>query len=382
MHLLITLLSLVALQPVDSLPALRAALLGAKPGDRITLAAGTYDGSLFIERLRGTKDKPITLAGADPGNPPTIRATGAECIHLTAPAWIAIENLVLERASGNGVNVDDGGDFNNPSPGITLRNLVVRDIGPKGNCDGIKLSGLADFTVENCTIERWGDGGSGIDMVGCSRGVIVSCTLRHADTAAASGIQMKGGSREITVRACRLENAGRRAVNIGGSTGLQFFRPPHTPGSAASEASAITVEGCTITGSEAAIAFVGCDGATARFNTICRPTRWAFRVLQETRAPGFVPCRAGVVTDNIIVLTQPADRALNIGDATEAASFSFARNLWFSEPTPASKPALPSGEKDGVYCTDPRLIARPDGTYSAPGEHPAARLGAHALPAK
>ena len=103
--------------------------------------------------------------------------------------------------------------------------MVVRDIGPTGNRDGIKLSGVDDFRVEGCTVERWGSGGSGIDMVGCHRGEIVGCTFRHGDTTGDSGVQAKGGSRDVVIRRCRFEHAGQRAVNLGGSTGLAFFRP-------------------------------------------------------------------------------------------------------------------------------------------------------------
>ena len=67
---------------------------------------------------------------------------------------------------------------------------------------------------------------------------------------------------------------------------LQYFRPPI--GSAPHpEARDITVEGNTILGSEAAIAFVGVDGAIVRFNTIHVPHKWAIRILQESAGPGF-----------------------------------------------------------------------------------------------
>ena len=55
---------------------------------------------------------------------------------------------------------------------MTLRGLRVRDVGGGGNEDGIKLSGVSDFVVEGCTVERWGAAGSAIDLVGCHRGVI------------------------------------------------------------------------------------------------------------------------------------------------------------------------------------------------------------------
>ncbi len=372
MPLILSILAaLLTSPPADSLPSLRAAALAARPGDRVTLAPGTYEGTLWLERLRGTESRPITIAAADPADPPVIRGK-AECIHLVSPEHVVLEHLILERASGNGLNIDDGGDFESPARGITLRNLVVRDVGPRGNCDGVKLSGLAGFHVEHCTIERWGDGGSGIDMVGCRDGLIVGCTLAHSDTGGASGIQMKGGSRGITVRACRFDHAGRRALNIGGSTGLGFFRPRPE----GFEARDITVEGCNIAGSEAAFAFVGVDGALVRFNTIYRPARWAIRILQETRAEGFVPCRAGEFTDNLVVVERPGALNPNIGDATDPESFTFARNAWYCESDPGrSTPTLPSPEERGTYGQDPKFRdpARndftPDPSAPAAGSH-------------
>ena len=42
-----------------------------------------------------------------------------------------------------------------------------------------------------------------------------------------------------------------------------------------------------------ALKMSGDDGAVARGNTIRRPAHFVFRILQETTAPGFVPCRNG-----------------------------------------------------------------------------------------
>ena len=95
----------------------------------------------------------------------------------------------------------------------------MRDIGTGGNDDGIKLSGVDSFTVEDCLIESWGAWGSAIDMVGCHGGVIRGCVLRNGGLAGGTGVQAKGGSAGVVVRDNRFESAGVRAVQIGGSTG-------------------------------------------------------------------------------------------------------------------------------------------------------------------
>ncbi|HLO40483.1 MAG TPA: right-handed parallel beta-helix repeat-containing protein [Phycisphaerales bacterium] len=363
---------LVMLQPVDSLEALRHAVRSAAPGDRVTLAAGTYSGTLWLEAIKGAQGKPIVIAGADPADPPVIDGE-AECIHLSMCEWVSIEHMILKSATGNGLNVDDGGNLREPARGIELRSLVVQDIGPDGNCDGIKLSGLRDFKVLECTIERWGGGGSGIDLVGCAEGVIESCTLRHEAGKGASGIQLKGGTHTVVVRRCHFEEAGQRALNIGGSTGLSFFRPEPR----GFEARAIAVEGCTIIGSDAAVAFVGVDGARVERNTIYNPRRWVLRILQETRQEGFVPSRGGVLSANLVVVDDVRVLHPNIGDGTDPASFVFERNFWYcATDAKHSTPRLPSPEIEGVYGQDPKLAdpSRGDLRPQAPGV--AERVGA------
>lgn len=331
---------------------LHEALAVAKAGTTIRIAPGRYPGGFSLRDLHGTPDRPITVTAAVPDDPPVFEGNNTG-LHGSAVSYLELSRLVIVGAADNGINIDDGGRLDHPSHHIVLRELTVRDIGPDGNHDGIKLSGVDDFRVIGCAIERWGRRGSGIDMVGCHRGVIEDCRFEHGDEAGSHGVQAKGGSARVLIRGCRFEHAGQRAVNLGGSTGLAYFRPKPE----GFEARAITVEDCTFRGSNAAVAFVGADGAIVRHNTIYRPRRWAFRILQETREPGFVPCRGGVITDNLIVFR--ADEMavpLNIGDATDPASFTMARNAWYCLDAPArSRPALPIPETDGAYGVDPRL---------------------------
>ena len=355
---------------------LRRALSSPSPGTRILLAPGTYVGGLHLSGIQGEEGRPIVIAADDPDSPPLISGGGTG-MHLVQPAYLELRDLVVTGARSNGINIDDGGTFETPAHHVVLKRLTVRDIGPEGNRDGIKLSGLDHFRVEDCTIERWGSGGSGIDMVGCHGGLIEGCTFRHGDKSGGSGVQAKGGSRGVVVRRCRFEHSGHRAVNIGGSTGLRFFRPKVQ----GYEAKDITVEGCTFLGSQAPIAFVGVDGATVRFNTIYRPAAWVFRILQETRAEGFVPSRNGVFSDNLIVFrTADLRTHVNIGPGTAPETFRFARNLWYCEGNAArSRPNLPSAETSGVYGEDPMLRDPAGDDFGVKPGSPAQALGAHAF---
>lgn len=341
--------------PVRDAAELRAAVAAAVPGTRVLLAGGNYGAGFHFRNLRGEPGRPIVLAAADPARPPVFQG-GNTGLHLSAPAHVELDGLVFTGHAANGVNIDDtGGD----AAHLVLRGLRVADIGGDGNNDGIKLSGVSDFLISGCTIERWGTrGGSAIDLVGCRRGLIAGNTIRHNVPAPGNctGVQAKGGSEEITIRRNRFESAGGRAVNIGGSTGRPYFRPPLGPGGGHAEARAIRVEGNTFVGGVAALAFVGVDGAVVRFNTILRPERWVFRILQETRSPDFVPCRGGEFADNVIVFAsaQGPAAAANVGPGTAPETFTLARNWWFVPEAPErSAPVLPVPERDGVVGRDP-----------------------------
>ncbi len=338
---------------VENSEELRNALSKAGPGTTIHLSPGNYQGGVHASGLLGAPGRPIIIEAADPANPPSFEG-GANSIQLSRPVHVELRNLILTGATGNGLNIDDGGTFETPAQHLVLNNLVVRDVGPEGNRDGIKLSGVVDFRIENCTIERWGRGGSAIDMVGCHRGEVVGSTFRHEEDADnANGVQAKGGSTEIPVKNCRFENAGGRALNIGGSTGMAYFRPKPL----GYEAKAITVEDNMIIGSMAPVAFVGVDGAVVRHNTIYRPRRWALRILQETQHPDFVPSRNGQFTDNIIAFrSEELNTAINIGSGTAPETFTLARNVWYCLDDPArSQPRLPIPEEAGIYGVDPEF---------------------------
>lgn len=334
----------------------RAAVAAAKPGTRLLLVGGQYGANFHFSNLRGEVGQPIVITAADTNNPP-IFSGGNVGLHLSNPAYLELSHLTFTNLARNGLNIDDGNATNSPASAreITLRQLRLQNIGGDGNHDGLKLSGLWDFRVLNSTIDRWGiKGGSGIDMVGCHRGLIESNLVRHLtpEPPNCTGVQGKGGSSKLTIRRNRFESAGGRSINIGGSTGPQFFRPPLVAGQEHAEARNLIVEGNYFIGSNVPIAFVGVDGAQVRFNTIENPGRWAIRILQENKAPGFVPSRKGAFTDNLILFDSSrwSEGGVNVGGGTAPETFEFARNWWLATDQPArSRPRLPTPEKDGVY---------------------------------
>lgn len=330
------------------------AVRAARPGTKILLAPGKYEGGLSFDHLQGKAGAPIALGAADPKDPPVIEE-GAVGMHLSDPAHLVLHDLIIAKPRANGLNIDDGGEYETPAHHVVLRRVVIRDVGGDANHDGLKLSGLDDFVIEECTIERWGKRGSGIDMVGCHNGIVRDCTFREGGEVAANGVQLKGGSRDVAIRRCRFENAGGRAINLGGNTGLAYFRPKPQ----GYEAKEITVEDCTFIGSMAPICFVGVDGAIVQHNTFYRPTRWLVRILQENQDPQFAPSRKGRFENNIVVFRAAEVASLvNIGGGTSPETFQFAGNFWYCEDRPDRTQRavqLPTKEKDGTYGVDPQL---------------------------
>ncbi|HEX5102174.1 MAG TPA: right-handed parallel beta-helix repeat-containing protein [Pirellulaceae bacterium] len=340
----------------------------AQPGTTILIAPGTYRGGIAPGKLQGRKDQPIVIAAADPADPPVIEGGGSG-LHLSSPAHLELRDLIIAKANGNGINIDDGGSSQSPGHDLFLRNLTIRDVGPSGNRDGLKLSGVNDFRVDGCRIMRWGSNGSAIDMVGCQRGLVTSCTFQEGGDQA-NGVQAKGGSNQIVVQYCRFENAGGRAINIGGSTGLDYFRPQLGD----FEAKEITVQDCEIIGGMSAIAFVGCDGALVQHNTIYRPTRWPLRILQENTDAKFVPSRKGVFQKNLVVFrTGEVRQVVNIGPGTAPETFEFTGNQWHALDAPNQTQRflrLPAKETSGIYNHPPEFKDADQLDFSLPGRKP------------
>lgn len=350
----------------------RQAVERAQPGDTVLLELGDYPGGFYFRDLQGKPNRPIVIASKDPSHPARF-VGGGTAFQFSGAAYLELRDLFVTGTKANGINIDDQGSHEKRSHHIVLRRLTVTDIGPEGNRDGIKLSGVEDFLIEGCRVSDWGSEGSGVDMVGCHRGLLEGNYFGGPTNRGSQGVQMKGGCSEVLVRGNRFENAGQRAVNIGGSTGLEYFRPPLASWTRPySEAWGIVVEGNLFVGSLAPLAFVGVDGAIVRFNTLYRPKRWALRILQETRAEGFVPCRNGVFESNLVVFRSDewASGGVNIGPATAPETFRFARNAWYCLDRPeASRPLLPVSEIDGLYGVEPTFLDDLSQSESSPTRH-------------
>ncbi len=333
---------------------LQAAESAISAGDTVVILNQTFtDGTQFLNNIKGTAAQPIVIIAETMHQ--AIFSGGTEGIHLINCAYFEINGLVFEGQSGNGMNVDDGGDYSTPSTNITVRNCIFRDITNPGNHDFLKMSGVDDFLIENCSFTS-GVEGSGIDMVGCHNGIIQDCVI---DDAGQSGIQCKGGTQFITIRRNRIMNITQRGINIGGNTGLEFFRPALSdPIMNAFEAADIYIYANIFSGNRAPVAYVGCVRADVINNTIYKPQNWVMRILQETTTAGFLPCSDNAFRNNITYVETDLTE-VNIGPNTAPETFTMSNNLWFNATSTTWTPDLPVTDVNSIIAnplfTDPAV---------------------------
>jgi len=352
---------------VSTTEELTSALEAAEPGDDIVLNPGTYTGGLYRENLRE-----VTIRSADAENPAVIEG-GSYGLQLSDPVDVTLDTLIFSNQLENGVNIDDGGSYETPATGIRILHVTVRDIIEAGNHDAIKLAGVQDFLIDGVNVENWGSEGSAIDFVGCHHGLVQNSVLvsKNLDIGG-SGIRPKGGTKDVVIRANRIElPIGKgRAIQAGGVTDAEYFR--FADGDADYEAKEIFIEGNVIVGGGAAFSWVNIDGGIVHHNVVHRPGQWVARILNENAGTSIVATRNGQLHDNVIVFSDTDSEfntAINVGDDTHPETFSFARNRWFNIANPTaegSKPELPVEETDGTYGEKPATDHRTPQIWSFP----------------
>lgn len=352
---------------------LRSELRRVQPGATIILAPGNYGNGIRIEKLNGAKNSPIVIKGAS-DQEQAVFAGGKVALHLVDCNYVELRNIKVSGCTANGINADDGGSYDTPSKGMVFENITIEDIGPTGNRDGLKLSGLDSFVVRNSTLSGWG--GSAIDMVGCHDGIIEKCQfIGKKNFTQACGIQAKGGCENIRIEQNFFQNAAQRAVNLGGSTGFTFFRPKLQD----YEAKDIKVAGNHFIGSMAPIAFVTSIDCVVRQNTFIFPEKWVMRILQEQPTDNFKSCQQGVFEANLIVFDKRVKTFVNVGPNTKPETFSFRQNAWFCTDG-NRRPLLPSKEMEGIYQIDLILENAETPDLTVKSKNPRLRdVGAHSF---
>ena len=339
-----------------------------RPGDTLMIHSGTYAGGLYFGNLQGLSGKWIQISSA-PGETVVVEG-GSNAWQLSDAAYIQIRGIIFQRQTGNGFNLDDGGTYETPSQHILFEQCTFRDINATGNNDLLKLSGIDTFEIRNCTFVNGSPGGSGIDMVGCHEGLIIGNRFENQGS---NSIQAKGGCRNIRIEANLIKNGGQRAINLGGSTGLPFFRPLD----AKYEAAGLKVYSNVFIGSEAPVAYVGCIQSEVVNNTFYLPKKWVIRILQETvDGSRFYPCGNNSFRNNIVFRDNQVSTDCNIGPNTDPQSFTFSGNVWYhSQNQGWPGPALPVKEEKSLIGKDPLFVNPLSDDFSLSPSSPAIGWG-------
>ena len=186
-------------------------------------------------------------------------------------------------------------------------------------------------------------------------------------------IQAKGGTAWIRIEGNFFKDGGQRALNLGGSTGLQFFRPD----TAHYEAAYLQVYANIFVGSWAPIAYTGSVHVEVVNNTFYQPENWVIRILQETVDPNrFLECGDNLFINNIIYLDHNLNTETNIGSNTRPETFLFSNNLWYNAALPNwTGPDIPTPDPNQILNLDPLFLDPANDDFSISTGSPAAGAG-------
>jgi hypothetical protein len=332
--------------------SIEAAAAAATPGTRILLLPGMHQSDQFVANLQGTEAEPIWISGmARP-----IIAGGAQALHLQRPAYVIVEGIEVANTTANGINIDDGGSFDNPLAAhhVVVDAVHIHDIGTAGgNNDCLKVSGINYLHVTHSEFRNCGGGGSGIDHVGVHHSVI---SRNRFFARMGNAVQSKGGSTDHDIAYNNVAITGSRAFNIGGSTDLNLFRPSLSTSAPNAEARRIRAYDNFVSDLDAMatpFAIVGCVDCVVAHNAVRGSYRWHLRILQETPTDSapytFEPARGGLVANNVFEFSSTTlATAVNVGGDTDPDSFVFRNNFWVATNGGNSTPSLPTVETGGV----------------------------------
>jgi hypothetical protein len=164
---------------------IQEALDAARPGDVITVQAGTYRESLRTAR-DGSRDYPIVLRSAAERGSAIIAFVGR--VLTVRHAYFTVEGLVLDGEYGN----DDTVRIETTGNSVTIRNTEVR----RSTRDLIDIGGPSGVIVEGCLLHHALNAAGGrTDAHGIVAGPVRQLTVRQTEihTFSGDGIQLDPG---------------------------------------------------------------------------------------------------------------------------------------------------------------------------------------------
>lgn len=143
-------------------PTIRLAIELARPGDRIVIAPGTYDGNIRMTSLNG-----ITLEG-NKNNRTVIFGSFADGIRLTDCSDITLRNLTLRNMADNGITTDR-------CQAIRIERCVIEEVGFRG----IQVAHGSGVLLDRNRIENCGQEGI---LLGARHSVARNNRIRNTRT--------------------------------------------------------------------------------------------------------------------------------------------------------------------------------------------------------
>jgi len=181
-------------------------------------------------------------------------------------------------------------------------------------------------------------------------------------------IQCKGGTADILITRNRFIDYGDRGINLGGTTGDQYFRPVLSTDTVNYEAQRIHIVGNLFVNGKAPVAFVGSRDGVFAHNTVIDPKSFLMRILREKKDNDQHRFSSGgrhLVVNNLFYFARSQlSQPINIGRGTAPEKLVFRGNCWYAHDAPKrSAIKLPSEEQGGLVGDDPQLIDPKKGDY-------------------
>lgn len=310
----------------------------ARPGDLVLLEKGIHINGR-IEGLRGTRERPITIRGADPAVPTAI-ACEEMGLELIRCQWVRVENLYFINPLQAAILIDGGVEVDGvrtaSEVSIAISNCRIATSREVPGLDAIRVRDARTVGIADCRFESWSD--AAVELRGSSAVVITRCLFSPiTESAHAFGVRALDGSEAIAVIQNTFERSVHTAVQIGACEAKGEALVP-------SRAKGVQFVRCALLDVECPIEIAAESEGTLRECTIVDPNT-AYRVDARCGAPRLAVERC-IFTWTPGKLIMPTERR----GETSPAMVRLGANLWWSSELPTVFDA----------------IERPYGTESAP----------------
>ena len=308
------------------------------PGDEIILMPGVHRPGVLND-LTGTKDRPITIRSLNQEHRAVI-----ECdrygLRLRGAQHVVVADLILTEPRINGIEITPRPDdpitmvAGRAPADVTLRNITIKHVGPRGQRHAIYAVDVDGFAVEGCRFEGWA--GSAIELVNVTNGSVVGSLFRGLpDFTQLAGVRIRGGSDNIRIAACRFDSAGVHAINfghVGHSEETKTILPASTETATFHEATNVEVERCIFNSGVCIFAFESCKDVAIRFNTVVGPMRRVFAFYDTVDDPRYAPSTGCRFSSNLVTWEKDGLEQMTEKQPTldPLPILTFDENLWFS----------------------------------------------------